>query len=109
MSDHDFVFVGGLHRSGTTLLAASDLDRNAIGLDLQEHYVSLCKERLAKHGKHTASERRCWRARSPNTTRSVDFARPRRWQTRASSSRVSIQLPASSGAPGDSASMSEAT
>src|SRR3954453_679493 len=45
-------FVG----SGTTLLAANDLDRNAVGLDLQEHYVSLCKERLATHGKHTASE-----------------------------------------------------
>ncbi len=35
-------FVG----SGTTLLAAQDLNRNAIGFDLQEKYVDLCAERL---------------------------------------------------------------
>ena len=45
-------FVG----SGTTLLAANDLDRNAVGFDLQEHYVFLCRDRIAKHGKHAASE-----------------------------------------------------
>jgi len=35
-------FVG----SGTTLLAAQDLNRNAIGFDLQESYIKLCQERL---------------------------------------------------------------
>ncbi|MCC7353334.1 MAG: site-specific DNA-methyltransferase [Anaerolineae bacterium] len=38
-------FVG----SGTTLVAAQDLNRNAIGFDLQEKYVRLCEQRLA-HG-----------------------------------------------------------
>jgi DNA modification methylase len=36
-------FVG----SGTTLVAAQDLSRNAIGFDLQEKYIQLCVERLA--------------------------------------------------------------
>lgn len=36
-------FVG----SGTTLVAARDLSRNAIGFDLQEKYIQLCVERLA--------------------------------------------------------------
>ncbi|MGQ9517842.1 MAG: DNA methyltransferase, partial [Anaerolineae bacterium] len=36
-------FVG----SGTTLLAARDLNRNAIGFDLNERYVDLCMERLS--------------------------------------------------------------
>lgn len=35
-------FVG----SGTTLLAAQDLNRNAIGFDLQDSYIDLCRERL---------------------------------------------------------------
>lgn len=35
-------FVG----SGTTLVAAQDLNRNAIGFDLHEKYIKLCKERL---------------------------------------------------------------
>ena len=35
-------FVG----SGTTLVAAQDLNRNAVGFDLQEKYVQLCVERL---------------------------------------------------------------
>ncbi len=35
-------FVG----SGTTLVASQDLDRNAVGFDLQKKYVELCKERL---------------------------------------------------------------
>lgn len=35
--------------SGTTLLAAQDLNRNAIGFDLQEKYVKLCAERLTKN------------------------------------------------------------
>jgi DNA modification methylase len=37
-------FVG----SGTTLVAAQDLGRNAIGFDLQEPYVQLCARRVAE-------------------------------------------------------------
>lgn len=37
-------FVG----SGTTLLAARDLNRNAIGFDLKEDYINLSNERLAQ-------------------------------------------------------------
>lgn len=36
-------FVG----SGTTLLAAQDGDRNAVGFDLQPRYIELCNERLS--------------------------------------------------------------
>lgn len=36
-------FVG----SGTTLVAAQDTNRNAVGFDLQEKYIELCKSRLA--------------------------------------------------------------
>ena len=36
-------FVG----SGTTLVAASDTNRNAVGFDLSEEYIGLCGERLA--------------------------------------------------------------
>ncbi len=32
---------------GTTLLAAQDLDRNALGFDINEKYCSTSKERLA--------------------------------------------------------------
>lgn len=35
-------FVG----SGTTLVAAQDLNRNAVGFDLQEKYINLCRNRL---------------------------------------------------------------
>lgn len=35
-------FVG----SGTTLVAANDLNRNAVGFDLQDKYISLCESRL---------------------------------------------------------------
>lgn len=38
-------FVG----SGTTLVAAQDLNRNAVGFDLQETYIKLCQERLASN------------------------------------------------------------
>lgn len=38
-------FVG----SGTTLVAAQDCDRNAVGFDLQPHYVALCKQRLTSN------------------------------------------------------------
>jgi DNA modification methylase len=38
-------FVG----SGTTLLAAQDLNRNAVGFDLQEAYIRLCQERLVSN------------------------------------------------------------
>jgi len=37
-------FVG----SGTTLVAARDLNRNSVGFDLQKSYVQLCASRLAK-------------------------------------------------------------
>lgn len=37
-------FVG----SGTTLVAAQDTDRNAVGFDLQQKYVDLCKSRLVQ-------------------------------------------------------------
>jgi DNA modification methylase len=37
-------FVG----SGTTLVAANDLDRNAIGFDLQSHFIDLCESRLSQ-------------------------------------------------------------
>jgi DNA modification methylase len=37
-------FVG----SGTTLVAARDANRNAVGFDLQENYINLCKNRLAQ-------------------------------------------------------------
>lgn len=36
-------FVG----SGTTLLACQDLNRNAIGFDLQKKYIELCEQRLS--------------------------------------------------------------
>jgi len=36
-------FVG----SGTTLVAARDLNRNAVGFDLQESYIELCKKRIS--------------------------------------------------------------
>jgi DNA modification methylase len=35
-------FVG----SGTTLVAANDLNRNAVGFDLQEKYIKLCADRI---------------------------------------------------------------
>jgi DNA modification methylase len=38
-------FVG----SGTTLVAAQDLNRNAVGFDLQEKYIDLCLKRLASN------------------------------------------------------------
>jgi len=38
-------FVG----SGTTLVAAQDLNRNAIGFDLQEKYIDLCVSRLSSN------------------------------------------------------------
>jgi len=37
-------FVG----SGTTLVAARDLSRNAVGFDLQKRYIDLCEQRLAQ-------------------------------------------------------------
>ncbi len=38
-------FVG----SGTTLIAASDLNRNSVGFDLQASYINLCTTRLANN------------------------------------------------------------
>ncbi|RLJ01265.1 MAG: site-specific DNA-methyltransferase [Candidatus Aenigmatarchaeota archaeon] len=45
-------FVG----SGTTLVAARDLDRNAVGFDLQEKYIRLCEERLRQLSLNTTSK-----------------------------------------------------
>ncbi|MFC1958534.1 DNA methyltransferase [Chloroflexota bacterium] len=38
-------FVG----SGTTLVAARDLNRHAVGFDLKEEYIDLCEQRLAQN------------------------------------------------------------
>lgn len=35
--------------SGTSLIAANDLNRNAVGFDLQRKYIDLCESRLQKH------------------------------------------------------------
>lgn len=45
-------FVG----SGTTLLAAQDLNRNAVGFDLQESYIDLCQERLINNNLFNQSQ-----------------------------------------------------
>ncbi len=45
-------FVG----SGTTLLAAQDLNRNAIGFDLQEKYIETCVKRLASNNLFNKAE-----------------------------------------------------
>ncbi len=37
-------FVG----SGTTLIAARDINRNCVGFDLKEEYIELCKDRLSQ-------------------------------------------------------------
>ncbi len=37
-------FVG----SGTTLVAAKDINRNAVGFDLQQKYIDLCEQRLSQ-------------------------------------------------------------
>lgn len=34
--------------SGTTLVSAQDLHRNAVGFDINEHYIELCKSRLTQ-------------------------------------------------------------
>ncbi len=36
--------------SGTSLVAAQDLNRNSIGFDLQQHYVDLCQSRINSNG-----------------------------------------------------------
>lgn len=41
--------------AGTTLLAAQDLDRNALGFDLQEKYVAVSNERLNNTGLFNSS------------------------------------------------------
>lgn len=45
-------FVG----SGTTLVAAQDTNRNAIGFDLQERYIQLCKERISNENLFMSSQ-----------------------------------------------------
>jgi DNA modification methylase len=44
-------FVG----SGTTLIAARDLDRSAVGFDLQAQYLQLCEQRLGSQDPSTAT------------------------------------------------------
>jgi DNA modification methylase len=45
-------FVG----SGTTLVSAQDLGRNAVGFDLQNDYIDLCKQRLSRRASPDASQ-----------------------------------------------------
>lgn len=45
-------FVG----SGTSLVAAQDLNRNAVGFDLQERYIELCEKRLANNNLFNQSQ-----------------------------------------------------
>jgi len=45
-------FVG----SGTTLVAANDLGRNAVGFDLQSHYIDICEKRLSQGDLFNSSE-----------------------------------------------------
>ncbi len=45
-------FVG----SGTTLVAAQDLNRNAVGFDLNAKYIQLCHERLAENNLFNKSQ-----------------------------------------------------
>lgn len=45
-------FVG----SGTTLVAAQDINRNAVGFDLQQKYVDLCKRRLSREQLFNSSQ-----------------------------------------------------
>jgi len=45
-------FVG----SGTTLVAANDLNRNAVGFDLQEKYAELCSRRLSQSSLFTKTK-----------------------------------------------------
>lgn len=45
-------FVG----SGTTLVAAQDTNRNAIGFDLQQKYIDVCEKRLAQASLFTGSK-----------------------------------------------------
>ncbi len=47
-------FVG----SGTSLIASQDLNRNAVGFDLQQHYVALCESRLRSNGNFFESSQR---------------------------------------------------
>jgi DNA modification methylase len=45
-------FVG----SGTSLIAAQELNRNALGFDLQKPYIDLCKERLGRNNLFNQSQ-----------------------------------------------------
>lgn len=45
-------FVG----SGTSLVAAQDLDRNAVGFDLQEEYIQLCRKRIGTSNLFSSSK-----------------------------------------------------
>jgi DNA modification methylase len=42
--------------SGTTLIAAGDLKRNAVGFDLNEKYVALCRKRLQEQQYDNAAQ-----------------------------------------------------
>lgn len=57
-------FVG----SGTTLVAANDLNRNAVGFDLQKHYVDLCARRVSQQ---TNLFNSCWQVAVQDDARSI--------------------------------------
>ena len=58
-------FVG----SGTTLLAAQDAERNAVGFDLQESYIALCGNRLGLPPSPPAGARAGYRQRKGQRSR----------------------------------------
>ncbi len=57
-------FVG----SGTTLVAAADTNRNAVGFDLQKAYVTLCAERLG-NSKDLFND--CWQVAVEDDARNI--------------------------------------
>lgn len=61
-------FVG----SGATLVAAQDLSRNALGFDLQQKYIELCKKRLAQNNIFNESRQLAILDDARNITKYVD-------------------------------------
>lgn len=76
-------FVG----TGTTLLAAQDLERNAIGFDLQQKYIDIATQRLAQSDRHPLfrqtsqvaicdDARNIWRYLTPGTVKLIFTSPP---------------------------------